>query len=73
MQHNKFLLSLSLSLCDQDSMLVSCGYDMDVNIWNMNTYQLRNCFKVSFHSKTHISLSLVPTHCSGEEPGYEAT
>lgn len=41
-----------------DSLMVSCGYDLDVNIWNMNTYQLKNCFKVciSFFSVCSASV-----------------
>ena len=34
-----------------DSLVVSCGYDADVNLWNMNTYKLHQCFKVA-SSKT---------------------
>ena len=28
------------------SLLVSSGYDMQVNVWNMNNYQLKNSYKV---------------------------
>lgn len=29
------------------SMLVSGGYDMQVNVWSMSNYQLKNSYKVS--------------------------
>ena len=37
------------------SMLVSGGYDMQVNVWSMSNYQLKNSYKVSI--KTVIIIS----------------
>ena len=30
-----------------DTLLVSVGYDLDVNIWCMNSHQLKNTYKVN--------------------------
>ena len=31
-----------------DSLIVSAGYDSNVNVWCNHTHQLRNTYKVSF-------------------------
>ena len=36
------------------SLLVSCGYDMQVNVWNMNNYQLKNSYKVTYILWLHL-------------------
>ena len=42
------------------SHLVSCGYDMQVNVWDMNTYQLKNSYKVE-HKQYIIFIILLYT------------
>ena len=46
-------------------MLASCGYDLDVNIWNMNTHKLRNNYRVRLdhpYTVTYIVLFTCTVH-----------
>ena len=42
------------------SLLVSCGYDMQVNVWNMNNYQLKNSYKVSISIPIYTCYTVKP-------------
>ena len=41
------------------SMLVSGGYDMQVNMWSMSNYQLKNSYKVSIKTVIIIRFYII--------------
>ena len=41
-----FLICYNHYTIHTGSLLISCGFDMQVNVWNMNNYQLMNSYKV---------------------------
>jgi hypothetical protein len=46
-----------------DSLIVSAGYDSNVNVWCNHTHQLRNTYKVSFipvSSFAQLRYQLIP-------------
>ena len=51
------------AITDTGSLLVSCGFDMQVNVWDMNNYQLINCYKVGLASTIVINLCTFKSLC----------
>lgn len=41
------------------SMLVSGGYDMQVNVWSMSNYQLKNSYKVSIKTVINVRFYII--------------
>ena len=37
-----------------DQLLLTCGFDKTVNLWDMNTCSVKKCYKVTFMLKFSI-------------------